>query len=124
MVRSPATASSSSAFLVTPVDLKVSAGNFSASKKSALFRWASRCSSPVWMEAAWIEASTVDLVMSCSSICRVPGQFGELPFHVRNHHVFNLELGHGMGGVQVPGAYSAWRGNQCAHDHCPFTSPD
>jgi hypothetical protein len=47
-------------------------------------------------------------------------QFGELPFYVRNHHVLNLELGHGMGGVQAPCANGGWWGNQCAHIDFPF----
>jgi hypothetical protein len=43
-------------------DLKVMAGNFSASKNSALCRCPSRCSSPVLMVATSMEASTVEWV--------------------------------------------------------------
>jgi len=58
MVRSPSTASSPSLTMLMPLDLKCRVGNFSTSKKSGLFRCASRCSSRVWIEAASIEAST------------------------------------------------------------------
>src|SRR5713101_241464 len=55
MVRSPSTASSPSRTRPMRVDLKDSVGNFSTSKKSALFRCASRWASRVSIEAASIE---------------------------------------------------------------------
>jgi hypothetical protein len=39
----------------------------------------------------------------------------ELPLHVGNHHVLNLELGHGVDGVDVPGGACGLRSSGCAH---------
>src|SRR5438270_11916970 len=80
MVSSPLTASSPSDLLVIAVDSKLRLGNFSTSRKSALLRCASRCPSPVWIEAASIEALTVDAVMSCSSKFKVPVSLVNCPF--------------------------------------------
>ena len=57
MVRSPVRARPSP-WAFAPVDLKVSVGNFSTSKKSALRRCASRFSSLVLMDAASRDTST------------------------------------------------------------------
>ena len=65
---------------VMRVDLKDSVGNFSTSKKSALFRCASRWASRVLIEAASIEASTRDLVRSDSSRVRTPVTLVNCPF--------------------------------------------
>src|SRR6266568_6379226 len=54
------------------VDLNDSIGNLSTSKKSALFRCASRCASRVLIDAASIEASTWEFVKSLSSRARTP----------------------------------------------------
>ena len=51
----------------TRVDLKVKTWNFSTSKKSALFRCASRCGSRVLIVDASMDARIFDLVMSFSS---------------------------------------------------------
>src|SRR6185369_719771 len=71
MFRSPATVSTPF-FLETRLDLKVSVGNFSTSKKSALFRCPSRCASPVLMVAESSETSTPDFVRSALSSFNVP----------------------------------------------------
>ena len=59
MVSSPVTTFSPAPSETTPVDLKVKVGNFSASKKSALLRCASRWASPVERVDTGISASTV-----------------------------------------------------------------
>src|SRR5579864_6582327 len=79
MVRLPVTAYSPSPLRVTRVDLKERVGNFSTSKKSALFRCASRWSSRVWTEAASIEASIWDLDTSISSRVITPVTFVNCP---------------------------------------------
>src|ERR1019366_11954 len=78
--RSPVTVNSPPEAGVTLADLKVIVGNVSASKKSALFRWPSRCSSPVEMVLMGIEASIADLVTSASSRLRTPERPVNLPF--------------------------------------------
>src|SRR5437763_7867132 len=62
------------------VDLNVSVGNFSTSKKSGLLKCVSRCLSPVLIELASIEASTLELVASCSSRCKAPATLVNWPF--------------------------------------------
>src|SRR5262249_28555983 len=57
---------------LTWVDLKVMAGYFATSKKSALLRWASRWASPVLMVLISIEASTEEREASVVCSVRVP----------------------------------------------------
>src|ERR1700736_1597902 len=62
------------------VDLKERVGNFSTSKKSALFKCASRCASRVFTDAASIVTSTFDLVTSPSWRSSVPETPENWPF--------------------------------------------
>src|ERR1700756_2519127 len=62
------------------VDLKERVGNFSASKKSALFKCASRCASRVFTDAASMVTSTFDLVTSPSWRSSVPETPENWPF--------------------------------------------
>src|SRR5579859_3143001 len=110
MTKSPVTASLPSPVRATRVDLKESVGNFSTSKKSALFRCPSRWASQVLTEAASIEASTYT------------SDGRELPFHIGNHHVLDFELGHGVYRINVPDG-----GLRCGHGThagCPLTLLD
>src|SRR5579862_3494444 len=79
MVRLPVTAYSASPFFATLVDLKVILGNFSTSKKSALFRWPSRCASPVFTVATSTEASTEERVASVACSVSTPERPEKLP---------------------------------------------
>jgi hypothetical protein len=65
------------------------------------------------MDVASSEASTLEFVSSDSSRVSTPLTFGELSLYVRNHHVLDLELGNGMGRINVPSG-------QCAHIGFPF----
>src|SRR5260370_27047665 len=58
------------------VDLKERVGNFSTSKKSALFK----CASRVFTDAAWMVTSTFDLVTSPSWRSSVPERPENWPF--------------------------------------------
>ena len=82
MVRSPVTLNLLLAAFSILVDLKVSAGNLAASKKSGDFRWVSRLASRVSMEAVSMLTSTVDLVASFSSSSTVPLTFWNWPLTV------------------------------------------
>src|SRR5258707_10977812 len=62
------------------VDLKERVGNFSTSKKSALFKCASRCASRVFTDAASMVTSTFDLVTSPSWRSSVPETPENWPF--------------------------------------------
>ncbi len=79
-MRLPSTESSSTFTFETRVDLKVKTGNFSTSRKSALFRCASRCGSRVLIELASIEASIFDLVMSALFSSNLPVTAVNSPF--------------------------------------------
>src|SRR5690349_6159186 len=72
MVRSPSTSRSPFPWGVTRVEVNVNVGNFSTSRKSALRKCVSRSGSRVSIEAASIDASTWDLLISVSSIVRTP----------------------------------------------------
>src|SRR4029077_4711585 len=80
MVNSPSTACSSWFLGITRVDLNKRVGNFSTSKKSALFKCASRCASRVFTDAASMVTSTFDLVTSPSWRSSVPETPGNWPF--------------------------------------------
>src|SRR5882762_7988873 len=80
MVRSPSTASSPSRTRLMRVDFKDIVGNFSTSKKSALFRCASRWASRVSIEAASINASTREFIRSDSSRINTPVTLANCPF--------------------------------------------
>src|SRR5947199_6353176 len=80
MVNSPFTSSSPSPLRLIAADLKLRVGNFSASKKSALFRCASLCASPVLMDAASIVASIFELITSSSSRRKLPDTPVNWPF--------------------------------------------
>src|ERR1019366_9250483 len=71
IVRSPVTFHSPSA-PATFFETNVIAGNFSTSRKSALFRCASRCSSRVWMVVASMLASTREFSGAPASNTTVP----------------------------------------------------
>src|ERR1700756_4509038 len=62
------------------VDLNERVGNFSTSKKSALFKCASRCASRVFTDAASMVTSTFDLVTSPSWRSSVPEMPENWPF--------------------------------------------
>src|SRR5450631_815402 len=70
--RSPGTAYSPKPVRFTLFDLNVIVGNFSTLKKSALFRCASRCASPVVKVATSIDASIVDWEMSAAFSLNAP----------------------------------------------------
>ena len=72
MVRLPVIFNMPSPDFTILVDTKVIVGNLVASKKPSLFRSSSRRETRVSIEATSIEALTVDLVMSESSITTVP----------------------------------------------------
>src|ERR1051325_12028274 len=72
MVRSPSTSKSACPVRVTRVEVNVNVGNFSTSRNSALLKCASRSGSRVSIEAASIDASTWDLLISASSIVMTP----------------------------------------------------
>src|SRR5580704_15799334 len=80
MVSSPSTACSSWFFGMTRVDMKERVGNFSTSRKSALFKCASRCASRVFTDAASMVTSTFDLVTSPSWRSSVPERPENWPF--------------------------------------------
>src|SRR5580704_1667636 len=80
MVSSPSTACSSWFFGMTRVDMKERVGNFSTSRKSALFKCASRCASRVFTDAASMLTSTFDLVTSPSWRSSVPESPENWPF--------------------------------------------
>src|SRR5580700_3578758 len=80
MVNSPSTASSSWFLGITRVDLNKRVGNFSTSKKSPLFKCASRCASRVFTDAASMVTSTFDLVTSPSWRSSVPERPENWPF--------------------------------------------
>src|SRR5580693_4484746 len=80
MVNSPSTACSSWFLGITRVDLNKRVGNFSTSKKSALFKCESRCASRVFTDAASMVTSTFDLVTSPSWRSSVPETPENWPF--------------------------------------------
>ena len=103
MVKSPSTASSPSFTRLMPVDWNERDGYFSTSKKSALFRCASRWASRVSDGGSFNQG----LDSGPAQLGFVQGQrtrnLGKLPFYVGDHHVLYLELGSGMGRINVPG---------------------
>ncbi len=78
--RSPVTRYSWSPLRSTFVDLKFMVGYFSTSKKSTLFRCASRCGSPVFKVGTSTDASTLERVESTVCSFRVPLSPLKLPF--------------------------------------------
>jgi hypothetical protein len=67
------------------------------------------------MVAALIDASTRDLVMSVPSSSNFPLMLVKLTFHVRDHHVPDLELCGRMGRVNISSGGYDFRPNNHAH---------
>ena len=82
IVRSPFTSHLPAPFAFADFDLKVSFGNFATSKKSGLFRWPSRFSWSVSIEAASMSAVKASLSGAFGSYSAVPVKVAKPPFTV------------------------------------------
>src|SRR5262245_14165781 len=80
MVKSPSTENSPFWTWLTRPDLNEMSGYFSTSRKSALFKCASRWASRVSIDAASIEASTLEFATLDSSRFKTPATFAKCPF--------------------------------------------
>jgi len=100
IVSSPATANSPSPTRLMRVELNDSVGTFSTSSA-----YGGRID-----RGLHVRVGDIGFIQR-----QDPLEARELPLYVGNHHVLDLELGHRVNGVDVPGGGCGLRSSHCAH---------
>ena len=99
-------------------------GYFSASKKSALFRWPSRCASPVVMVETSTEASMEERLASVACSSRVPLRPLKRPFTLEIIMCFTLNSADEWAGSSFQVVTEAGEEVVVAIGLAPFTTLD